>query len=41
MEKEKKEKEDNVDNVEMGFGLIQGVIGLGLLIYAVYVLLTM
>ena len=38
MKEEKKEKEDNV---EMGFGLIQGVIGLGLLIYAVYVLLTM
>ena len=35
------EKEEKEDNVEMGLGLIQGVIGLGLLIYAVYVLLTM
>ncbi len=37
----KEEKEEKEDNVEMGLGLIRGVIGLGLLIYAVYVLLTM
>lgn len=37
----KEEKEEKEDNVEMALGLIQGVIGLGLLIYAVYVLLTM